>query len=160
MNLQVLYRRLLIAAFFLGVVTIVGTAGYYVIGDGRWTRFECFYMAVITLSTVGFGETLTGMAQVPAARGLTLLLILAGSAVLLSFVSTLTALIVEGDLQGLLRNRRMNNALKKLSDHLIVCGVGTTGRHIARRAHGVGRALRDHRLRPGAHRRHGAAARG
>lgn len=132
MSLRVLYRRLLVAAFLLAALTLMGTAGYHHLGHGRWTYFECFYMTVITLSTVGFGETLPGMGQVEGARLVTLGLILAGSGLLVAFISTLTALIVEGDLQGLLRIRRMNKSLDQLNNHLIICGIGTTGRHIVR----------------------------
>ena len=123
--------RMISAAVVLTVIILLGTSAYYSVGDGRWSRFDCFYMTVITLSTVGFGETLPGMAQVPEARVLTLALIVAGSGTLLYFVSALTAVIVEGDLQGILRKRQMDRAIQSLQDHIILCGVGTTGRHIA-----------------------------
>ncbi|MBK6574660.1 MAG: NAD-binding protein [Sandaracinaceae bacterium] len=72
------------------------------------------------------------MAGVHEARLITLALIVAGSGTLLYFISNLTALIVEGDLQGLLRRRRMERAIEHLQNHVIVCGIGTTGRHIVR----------------------------
>ena len=122
--------RLLSASIFLSAAVAVGTAAYFQIGHGRWTLFDCLYMTVITLSTVGFGETLEGMAAVPEARMVTMILIVVGSGTLLYFLSNFTALIVEGDLQGILRQRRMQRHIEALEDHVIVCGAGNTGEHV------------------------------
>ena len=132
------YSRLLSAAGVLGAVVLVGATAYYAVGEGRWTWFECLYMTVITLSTVGFAETLQGMNEMAEARAVTVALIILGSGTLLYFISSLTALIVEGDLQGILRRRSMQRAIGTLNDHVIVCGVGTTGRHIATELEAVG----------------------
>jgi voltage-gated potassium channel len=132
------YGRLISAAGVLGAVVVVGATSYYLVGEGRWSWFDCFYMTIITLSTVGFAETLEGMHQIPEARVVTVALIVLGSGTLLYFISSLTALIVEGDLQGILRRRSMQRAIGTLSDHVIVCGSGTTGRHIAAELRAVG----------------------
>ncbi len=108
------------------------------VGAGRWSWFDCFYMTVITLSTVGFAETLEGMNEIPEARVVTISLIILGSGTLLYFISSLTALIVEGDLQGILRRRSMERAIGTLSEHVILCGIGTTGWHIATELRAVG----------------------
>lgn len=132
------YGRLLPAAAFLFAVVVIAASAYYSVGAGRWSWFDCFYMTIITLSTVGFAETLEGMNEIPEARAVTLTLIILGSGTLLYFISSLTALIVEGDLQGVLRRRRMQRSVDKLRDHVIVCGIGTTGRHIATELSAVG----------------------
>ena len=132
------YGRLISAAGVLGAVLLVGATSYFAVGEGRWSWFDCFYMTIITLSTVGFAETLEGMNEVPEARAVTVALIVLGSGTLLYFISSLTALIVEGDLQGILRRRRMQRAIGTLNNHIIVCGIGTTGRHIATELGAVG----------------------
>ncbi|MGB8331597.1 MAG: potassium channel family protein, partial [Polyangiales bacterium] len=132
------YGRLISATSVLAAVVLVGATAYYGVGDGRWSWFDCFYMTIITLSTVGFAETLEGMNEIPEARVVTIALIVLGSGTLLYFISSLTALIVEGDLQGILRRRSMDRAIEKLSNHVIVCGIGTTGRHIATELRAVG----------------------
>ncbi|MEM9071321.1 MAG: potassium channel protein [Myxococcota bacterium] len=124
------YARLLSSAFFLVCIVILGATAYYQLGDGRWSFFDCVYMTVITLSTVGFGETLQGMNDVPEARAVTLILIVIGSGTLLYFLSNLTALVVEGDLQGILRARRMQRRIDQLEQHIVVCGAGNTGEHV------------------------------
>lgn len=122
--------RLIGAATLLGLVVLAGSSGYYTLGGGRWSVEEVVYFTIITLSTVGFGETLPGMSGVPYARLLTIGLIVFGSGTLLYFISTLTALIVEGDLGGAIRRNRMQKRIDHLSGHIIVCGVGSTGIHV------------------------------
>lgn len=132
------YGRLISASSVLAAMVLAGATSYYGVGDGRWSWFDCFYMTIITLSTVGFAETLEGMNEIPEARAVTIALIVLGSGTLLYFISSLTALIVEGDLQGILRRRSMNRAIGILNNHVIVCGIGTTGRHIATELRAVG----------------------
>lgn len=83
---------------FLSAV-FFGGAGYHIIGGGRWDLSSSMYMAVVTLSTVGFSETLPGMAEPPWARPWTVLLILFGSGSLLYFASTVTARALRQDLR-------------------------------------------------------------
>lgn len=127
---SILRDRLALAAAWLVGVVIVGAVGFHAIGEGRWSWLDCAYFTVITLSTVGFGETLEGFNASPLARGWTVGLIVLGSGTLLYFISTLTAFIVEGDLGGALRRNRMKQALLRLTGHTIVCGAGTTGIHV------------------------------
>jgi voltage-gated potassium channel len=130
-------RRLLFGALSLTSVVVIGAAGYLVIGNGRWAYEDCIYMTFITVSTVGYGEVLKNMDTVPGARIWTLLLIVLGSGSLVFFVSTFTAFIVEGDLGGALRRRRMQQQISKLTDHILVVGVGATGIHIVEELHTI-----------------------
>lgn len=131
-------RRLLVALFFLMAIVVVGASGYHSLGAGQWTWLDCFYMTVITLSTVGFGETLGHMDHVVGARVWTMGLIIVGSGTLVYFVSNLTALVVEGDLQDVLRRRRMKSRIDSMEDHIILCGVGSTGIHIVEELAAIG----------------------
>lgn len=127
--MQELKKRLYGAVVALLFVVIIGAAGYFYLGGGLWSVADCIYMTIITLSTVGYGETLSGMHAVPYARAWTVGLILLGSGTLLYAISTFTAVIIEGDLRGVLRRKRMQNDIDKLKGHVIVCGAGTTGVH-------------------------------
>ncbi|MCB9593854.1 MAG: potassium channel protein [Sandaracinaceae bacterium] len=122
--------RLVFAAAALFLVIFVGGAGYTVLGDGRWRTEDVFYFTIITISTVGFGETLPGMDDVPYARLWTIVLIFSGSGTLLYFVSTFTAFIIESDIQGAIRRRNMQKRIDHLTGHYIVCGIGSTGIHV------------------------------
>jgi voltage-gated potassium channel len=122
--------RLLTGFAALAFVVLGGTIGYLVIGGGKWHFGECLYMTVITVTTVGYGEVLDGMAHIQYARGFTIILLVFGTGSLVYFASTITAFIVEGDLQNILKQKRLQKRTARMKDHVIVCGAGNTGRHI------------------------------
>jgi voltage-gated potassium channel len=125
-----LRARLLAAFGGLLAVLATGTLGYYYLGKAEhWGLFDCFYMTVITLTTVGYGEVLPGFDSLPHVRGFTVLLIVFGAGLVVYFASTVTALIIEGDLRRALRHTRMMKQIAKLEDHIVVCGAGSTGSH-------------------------------
>ena len=130
MDVGSLRNRLLVGFLAMAIVIVGGTAGYYVIGEGRWGWFDCLYMTIITITTVGYGETLPGMDLVPYARGFTVILLVFGTGVLVYFASMITAFVVEGELKHLLKASRLKKRIKRMQNHVIVCGAGTTGRHI------------------------------
>ena len=111
------------------IVCLTGTLGYYFLSKCEESLWNCLYMTVITLSTVGFGE-IVDMEHLPHGRGFTMVLIVFGMGVMLYAVSTVTAFIVEGTLRNVLWRRRMTKLIAKLSDHFIVCGAGETARYI------------------------------
>ncbi|HRY29601.1 MAG TPA: potassium channel protein [Elusimicrobiota bacterium] len=122
MNIQ----NRLIAAFFamLGVL-LAGVLGYHFI-EG-WNLFDALYMTVITLATVGYGET---NPLSPTGRMFTIFLIFGGIGLLTYAFSTFTAFLVEGELGEALRRRRMQKKIDSISNHYIVCGGGRTGSYI------------------------------
>jgi voltage-gated potassium channel len=122
-------RRLFVALLVLMSLVAIGATGYWLLGHGRWHFTECVYMAVITLSTVGFAE-LSQMHEVPGARGLTIGLIVSGVGALAYLQGNLTALLVEGVIGQVLRRNRMRSVIAKLSRHVVVAGAGSTGRHV------------------------------
>jgi voltage-gated potassium channel len=122
-------RRLVSAIVILIGLVLAGSTGYWILGHGRWRFDECLYMTVITLSTVGFGE-LEKMYQVPGARALTIVLIVSGIGTLAYVQGNLTALLVEGVIGQVLRERRMRKQIEALHDHVVVAGAGATGRHV------------------------------
>jgi voltage-gated potassium channel len=122
-------RRLLFALSVLLTLVGAGAMGFYLLGKGRWELAECAYMTVITLSTVGFGE-LSQMHEVPGARPLTVVLIISGVGALAYVQGNLTALLVEGVIGQAWRRNRMRKAIEAMEEHVVVCGAGSTGRHV------------------------------
>ena len=136
---QVVLHRIRLAVALLGVLLIIGTAGYRIIVGG--TLLECFYMTFITLTSVGYGEVLPGLDHSSLGRVFTMLLIGMGVGVSVFLVSTLTAFLVEGEIADMLRRRTMDKAIGKLSGHVVVCGAGTTGMHVVSELLAVGEPL-------------------
>ncbi len=120
-------RKLNLLLLMIVWVFISGSAGYYILFGGRETFMDCMFMTVISLTTVGYGEIIP-ISGNPAAQVFTMILITFGMGVILYAISTLTALLIEGELTDILRKKKMENAIQKLSGHYILCGGGETGR--------------------------------
>jgi len=133
-----IHHRLLFTLCIFIAVVAVGATGFKIIDRDR-PFLECAYNAFILVSTVDrpFGGELEQTSGV-GYRVFTVLLVVAGMGTILYGVSTITALIVEGELTNILRRRRMENRINKLQDHFIVCGIGATGYYIAEELHKVG----------------------
>lgn len=97
----------------------VGMFGYRVLEHYTW--FDAFYMSVITLSTVGFGE-IQPMGE--GGRLFTAILILFNLGLLGYAVSTITSIFSEGGFTKLLKDYRMYRSIQLLEQHVIVCGFG------------------------------------
>lgn len=124
-------RLLYWALTILVCVHILGTFGYHLLMEGRYSWFNCFYMTFITVSTIGFGEIID-MSNHPSARAFTVLIGILGAGTMTFLFSTVTVILVESDLNGTLKRNRMDKLIKKLSGHYLVCGFGRVGRNVAR----------------------------
>ena len=113
-------KRLRLAGFYLAAVSLCGAIGFRVLSHTTW--LDAFYYAVTTL--VGFRDA----TQVSSATKIfTIVYLVAGLVVVGMAFSNLLALLLEGDLIGYFRERRMEKRLNKLEDHVIICGFGKTG---------------------------------
>jgi len=131
------WRRLWIGFLLVVAIITFGSIGFHMIGRSHgfdWGWWDCVYMTVITVSTVGYGEVLP-IQDVPGARVFTIFLILFGMGMLLYFASAVVALVVEFNLSEVLQRRARVKAIQHLSDHVIVCGAGTTGIHVIEELH-------------------------
>ncbi len=111
--------------YLLLLILFVGTLGYHFI-EG-WSVFDSLYMSVITLATVGYGET---HPLTIYGRAFTIFLILGGMGIILYGISEITQFVVQGGIGGILRRRKMERAIKKISQHYIVCGIGKNGHYV------------------------------
>ncbi len=118
-------RNSLQIIFLLLLILIAGTLGYHFI-EG-WSLFDSLYMSVITLATVGYSET--HPLTIPG-RVFTIFLILGGMGIILYGISEITQFIVQGGIGGILRRRKMERTIKKISHHYILCGAGKNGHYV------------------------------
>jgi voltage-gated potassium channel len=102
-----------------------GTVGYRAF-EG-WSWFDGLYMTVITLATIGYGET---HPLTPAGRVFTIVLIVVGVTVFGFLISILTQAVVETEIASVLGRRRLFKDISQLKDHYILCGAGRVGARI------------------------------
>ena len=125
MGTESLYRRLVLSGAIIAAVIILGTLGYMLI-EG-WPLLDGLYMSVITLSTVGYGET-NSLSIV--GRFFTLGLIVLSITSLAFWTASLTSVFIQGDLSGATRRRRILKMAQHLSNHTIICGAGVMAQAI------------------------------
>jgi voltage-gated potassium channel len=135
-SLSEMRKRLASVTGLLVFSLFIGTVGYTLI-EG-WAPFDALYMTVITLATVGYGETNPLTYE---GRLFTLFLILGGVSIVAYAFSTLTSIIVEGQLSMVLKRRRMEKEIAKLSGHYIVCGMSHSARVIMEELEKTGRTF-------------------
>jgi voltage-gated potassium channel len=103
----------------------IGTVGYPAIEGEPWTLFDGAYMTAITLATIGYGEVYPLSS---AGRVFTIFLSYSGIFTLAYFGSELVRSVVTGELRDLLGRERMEEQLRTLSGHVVVCGIGRMGK--------------------------------
>jgi voltage-gated potassium channel len=110
------------------LVIFIGTVGYHVI-EG-WAFMDCLYMTVITIFTVGFHEVrdLSSLGRI-----FTILIIFGGAGTAVFTFTKVGEIVYEGGISRFWRRRKMENDLRNLKDHYIICGHGRMGRIVRER---------------------------
>ena len=117
--------RFRLAAILLGIIVVVGVAGYMVID--RWSFLDSFYMVVITISTVGYTEI---HPQGVAGRIFTSGLIVVGVGTLLYGFGVFAETLTDNAIGKYRRDRQLQRDLDRLRDHFIICGYGRIGTQV------------------------------
>ena len=122
MDIQSNKPKLFYALLLLILLMTIGTAGFMIIEN--FTLLESFYMTIITVSTVGYGE----VHELSAGGKLfTAALILFSLGVLTYVVSIITTQFFEGQLSYLISGYKNKSRRKKMENHVIICGYGRNG---------------------------------
>ena len=119
-------RRLLPSGILLLSIFCIGTAGYVLLE--KWTIHEAAYMVVVTLFTVGFKEV---RPLDTAGEIFTMAIIITGVGTAIYAGGKAVELIVEGELAGYQKRKRMDKKIRELKDHYIICGFGRVGHQVA-----------------------------
>ncbi len=117
MTLGVIHLRLIRVGVLLFGLVLFGSIGYVILEGGDFA--DGFYMTVITLSTVGYGET---RELTQYGRWFTSILICLCVVGMTCWTAALTSFLIDIDLGGNLLRRRMVQVISKLAGHTIVCG--------------------------------------
>jgi len=120
------FRRIVI-----GLIVFVAICGAAVFGyvEQGWTFGDSLYMVVITIFGVGYGEVKP--IETPELRGLTIAVIVLGYGAAVYTVGGFIQLLIDGELQDMLRSRKMSQGIAQLTNHTIVCGFGRMGSIVA-----------------------------
>ena len=129
-------RRILIVAAAIAVTLGVGTAGFVAVAG--YPVFDAFYMALITMTTVGYAEI---RPLTTAGRAFNSFYLLLSVSTLLLAMGVMTQGIIEAQLGNLLEKRRVRKMIDQLRDHFIVCGFGRVGRGAAQELREAGARL-------------------
>lgn len=131
--MQQALHKLRNALILLAMIIAIGTIGYMVIE--HQTFLDAIYMTIITLTTIGYGETFflgTG------GRIFTIFLVLAGVGTVAYALARTVEFMVEGRITGLMGRRKMRKEIDNLMGHYILCGYGRVGQYIAMDLSGAG----------------------
>ena len=104
---------------------VVGGAIGYRITEG-WDWGDCFWMVLITISTIGYSE----VEPLSHAGRLVTVLIIAGGIVVVQLTIQRILGLTESGYFRQLRDLRFRRKLRRMNDHVILCGYGRIGREI------------------------------
>jgi len=112
-------RRLWVALSLMVIAVLIGTFGYRIIEQVPW--FDAYYMSLVTLSTVGFGEVIP---LSHAGRLFTSFLIIFNIGFFAYSISTITSIFSDPEIHAFFSDLKMIQRINKLQQHTIVCGFG------------------------------------
>ncbi|MCH2200629.1 MAG: NAD-binding protein [Fuerstiella sp.] len=115
-------RRLIQIPLLLLATLLVGALGLRLLTNQP--ILDCFYQAVILLTTVGSQEPVP---LTPATKIFVVVFLTCGVGVFTYSAYQYGQIIVSGDLRSFLERRRMQKVTDQLSDHFIICGYGRMG---------------------------------
>ncbi|WP_433078617.1 potassium channel family protein [Dactylosporangium sp. CA-052675] len=104
------------------LVIFIDRSGYRDVNDDGLSLLDCFYYAVVTLSTTGYGD----ITPVSESARLVNILVITPARVLFLIILVGTTLEVLTDQYR--TNLRLQRWRKRVKNHVIVCGYGTKGR--------------------------------
>lgn len=116
-------RRIVEIVVSITVVIAVGAAGYTAFAG--YPLFEAVYMALTTVTTIGYGEVLP---LGRAGRLFNIFYIIVGVATMFVAIGVLTQAMIELELSGYFPKKRRRRMIENLKSHYIICGYGRVGR--------------------------------
>ena len=118
-------QRIRLGAVVLGVIVAAGVLGYRIAGRS-W--LDAIYMVIITISTVGYGET---SALSPSQQILTMGVVVFGISAAVFTLGGFIQMMMEGEFERALRHGQTTRSIERLKKHVILCGFGRIGQILA-----------------------------
>jgi len=120
------FKKAYIAFGLLLFVIGLGSVGYMILEGYSFT--DAFYMTIITIATVGFSEvkelSING-------KWFTSFLIFFSFGIFAYAVTTFTRYAVDGVFRNYYKDNKLKKKIKRLRDHVVICGYGRNGKQAA-----------------------------
>ncbi len=124
--IKLLKSKIYTAILLLAILLSAGVIGFKVLSQLTW--IDAFYMTVITITTVGFGEV---QPLDQTSKIFTIFLILTSVVIVGYAISVITEYILsKNNFEGL-KQRKMQKKIDSLKNHIIICGYGRNGKQAA-----------------------------
>ena len=123
-HLTLIAKPWLLPVLALTVLVLGGALGYRITEGWDWG--DCLWMVLITISTIGYGEV-EPLSQ--AGRLVTVLIIAGGLLVVQLSIQRVLGLSESGYFRQV-RELRFRRMLRRMHNHVILCGYGRIGREI------------------------------
>ena len=111
---------------FVVIVVYIDRAGYRDVNEDGLSLLDCFYYAVVSLSTTGYGDI------TPASESARLANVLLVTPARVLFLIILVGTTLQVLTEQYRRNANIARWRRALKEHVVVCGYGTKGRSAVR----------------------------
>ena len=118
------FRRLRLTLLLAAIVVGAGTIGYHLAGLS-W--LDALYQTTVTVTTVGYSDQAEGL----HIRPFTIAMAAFGAMTYALLISALTGSILETQLRDIIGRRKMEGMLRRMENHIVLCGYGRFGLKIA-----------------------------
>lgn len=120
------FSRLYIPFVLIAMIICIGIVGFMIIENYKF--LDAFYMTIITVATVGFQEV---HPLSEAGRVFTAFLIITSFGTFAYAVTSISQYVIDGEFNQYFKNYKVNAAIEKLENHVIICGFGRNGKQAA-----------------------------
>lgn len=124
-DLNPIFRRLRFIVALFAATVAGGTVGYMALA--RLPFVDALYQTMIVVTTVGFQD----LAFEPGVKPFTIALVTVGAINMAIVLSVLTGSIVSAEVLSVFGRYKVERDIRKIRDHVILCGYGRFGRTIA-----------------------------
>ena len=123
MIFKLLKSKIYLAIILLLLITFIGVAGLKFLEDVSW--LDAIYITVITISTVGYKEVIPYSNETK----IFIICLIVVSVVFTAFVISMITRYVFNEYSLIdLKQNKVKNKVKKLSNHVVLCGYGRNGK--------------------------------
>jgi len=115
-------RKLRMSLLLLACTLAFSTCGLMLVE--QMSIFDAFYMTIITISTVGYGEI---KPLSTAGRVVTIMTISTGITIGAYTIGLILRMFIEGEMARIFGRRKLERNISALKEHFIICGYGRIG---------------------------------